>query len=299
MLKYKRGRLIHLHHLRNVTRKILGRMLQVDPTLRQFYKLSPKAMMLRLNISLEKATAIYHEIRDDEQNIFYKNNLKNIQTITIYDAQYPSLLKYIYDPPIVLYCLGNVELLKMKPSVSVIGTRKPSREGPQKVHFILAPLIHHNWTVVSGLAYGIDRIAHEITLQYGGNTIAVLGSGFHHLYPAAHAELFNKIREKGLVISEYPPHVKARKHHFPERNRIVSGLTEATLVIEAEKHSGTNITVDHALEQGREVYAVPGSILSSQTRGCHHMIQEGAKLVMHANDILEDFQSEKQLSFYS
>src|SRR5699024_9337460 len=143
--------------------------------------------------------------------------------------------------------------------------------------------------IVSGLVYGIDRFAHELTLKYNGNTIAVLGSGFNHLYPQAHDGLFKDIAQKGLVITEYPPHIRARKHHFPERNRIVSGLTVATLVIEAKEKSGTNITVEHALEQGKEIYAVPGSILCSKTKGCHKMIQEGAKLVMSANDILEDY----------
>lgn len=291
----KRKRLIHLHHLNSVTRKTLQLMLQIDPTLKLIYKLSPHQLSHRLSLSLERATAIYRELRDKDAYKTYQDNLNNITVVTIFDQQYPTVLKHIYDPPQVLYCLGNVNLLKASPSISVIGTRRPSQEGPQKLHFILAPLIHHGWTIVSGLAYGIDRHAHEITLKYKGKTIAVLGSGFHHLYPMSHDEIFQEIVQKGLVITEYPPHVRAKRYHFPERNRIVSGLTEATLVIEAEERSGTNITVDHALEQGKEVYAVPGSILSTQTTGCHKMIQQGAKLVMNAGDILEDY---NQMEFF-
>lgn len=289
-LKRKRERLIFLHQIDSITRRTLRKMLQFNPSLEKIFTLSPHELSYRLAIPLKRATSIYFDIRDKATINLYKNNLSNIQTVTIFDQHYPEQLKHIYDPPLVLYCIGNIDLLHTRPAISVIGTRKPSNEGPQKLHFILAPLIYHEWTIVSGLAYGIDRYAHEITLKYNGNTIAVLGSGFHHLYPVAHKELFDKITKEGLVITEYPPHVRARKHHFPERNRIVSGLTGATLVIEAEERSGTNITVELALEQGREVYAVPGSIFCAKTKGCHKMIQEGAKLVMSAQDILEDYE---------
>lgn len=290
-----RKRLIHLHHLRSVTRKTLEKMLELDSTLQKIYQLTPQELGHQLAITPKRATAIYNEVRDLEYYKTIRQHLNGITVVTIFDQIYPKMLKHIYDPPHVLYCLGNIKLLQNEPSISVIGTRKPSNEAPQKLHFILAPLIHHQYTIVSGLAYGIDKYAHELTLKYGGKTIAVLGSGFHHLYPTAHEHIFNEIIEKGLVITEYPPHIQAKRYHFPERNRIVSGLSRATLVIEAEERSGTNITVDHALEQGREVYAVPGSILNSQTVGCHKMIQQGAKLVMHANDIIEDYE---QLSFF-
>lgn len=289
-MKEKRDRLIYLHQVQSMTRTTLHKMLQFDPTLKEMFSLSPRQLSNHLAIPLKRAAAIYQDIRKEQTLTHYKQTVQQTDIVTIFDKHYPDQLNYIYDPPHVLYCLGNKNLLRTKPSISVIGTRKPSNEGPQKLHFILAPLVYHKWTIVSGLAYGIDRYAHEITLQYGGNTIAVLGSGFNHLYPASHANIFNEIVNRGLVISEYPPHIPARRHHFPERNRIVSGLTAATLVIEAEERSGTNITVELALEQGREVYAVPGSILSSQTKGCHKMIQDGAKLVMSAQDILEDYE---------
>lgn len=285
----RKKRLIHLHYSNKIPRRLLRRMLRFDPTLKKIYHLPVKDLQNYLRISFNQAIFIHNYVRNRQTYARLKQELQSITPVTIFDDEYPSLLKHIYDPPLVLYCLGDIQLLNATPSLSVIGTRKPSTEGPQKLHFILAPLIHHKWTIISGLAYGIDRHAHEITLQYKGKTIAVLGSGFHHIYPKAHEPIFKDIVHKGLVITEYPPYVRAEKSHFPERNRIVSGLTKATLVIEAEERSGTNITVDHALEQGKEVYAVPGSILNAQTTGCHRLIQQGAKLVMHAGDILEDY----------
>ena len=181
-------------------------------------------------------------------------------------------------------------MLNFTPSLSVIGTRQPSVEATQKIQLIVKPLIEKNWLIVSGMAKGIDSYAHQLALTYGGKTIAVLGGGFHHIYPKQNTSLYQDIVEKGLVISEYPPDLPPARYHFPERNRIISGMTYGTLVIEAMEKSGTSITVDQALDQGREVYAVPGSPLIPQTKGCHQMIQDGAKLVLGAQDILEDWQ---------
>lgn len=288
-MQINRKRLIHLHHLTHITRPLLRKMLEFDSSLQSIYSLTPKELSNYFSIRYEQASLLYREIHDRSLIDLFRKNLKDTEIVTIFDKTYPSLLRYIYDPPLVLYCQGNQKLLQLEPSISVIGTRKASQEAPQKLHFILAPLIHKDWSIVSGLAYGIDYYAHEMTLKYDGKTIAVLGSGFNHLYPTKHEAIFRQIAQKGLVVTEYPPHVQAKKHHFPERNRIISGLTKATLVIEATEKSGTNITVEHALEQGKEVYAVPGSILNANTIGCHRLIQDGAKLVMNANDILEDY----------
>src|SRR5690625_3753192 len=148
------------------------------------------------------------------------------------------------------------------------------------------------------MAKGIDSYAHKLALGHKGNTIAVLGGGFNHIYPKQNSMLYKQISEKGLVISEYPPHIPPKRYHFPERNRIISGLSFGTLVIEATERSGTLITVDQALDQGREVYAVPGSPLIPQTKGCHQMIQDGAKLVINADDIREDWKSIGNNLFY-
>lgn len=288
-MQEKRKRLIMLHHVPTITRSLLRNMLQKDSTLLSFFQMSPIHLSKELKIPLNRAITIYESLRDEKSWYYYWHNLKDVHVITIYDKDYPKILRHIYDYPLVLYGLGNKKLLNSQPSISVIGTRQPSPQGPQKLHFVVSPLVQLNWTIVSGLAYGIDRLAHELALRYNGNTIAVLGGGFHHIYPREHEPLFNIIATKGLIISEYPPHIKPKKYHFPERNRLVSGLSNATLVIEAKEKSGTYITVDHALEQGKEVYVVPGDILCQQTKGCHKMIQEGAKLVTSAKDILEDF----------
>src|SRR5699024_12422975 len=185
----------------------------------------------------------------------------------------PSHLRHIKDPPFVLYALGNTSLVNELHSLSVIGTRAPTEEAYMKTKQIISPLIKKACVIASGMAYGIDSMAHEITLQLGGRTIAILGSGFEYIYPRSNRALFHQIVAKGLVLTEYPPTMPARKYHFPESNRIISGITKATLVIEAKERSGTLITVDQALDQGKDVYAVPGSPLVEQTVGCHRMIQ--------------------------
>lgn len=218
------------------------------------------------------------------------HDLNNYSIITIVDEEYPNMLKQIKDPPLVLYVKGDQSLLQDYPNLSVIGTRKPSHEAMQKTALFIQPLIKRHWVIISGMAKGVDSFAHLLSLKYGGKTIAVLGGGFNHIYPKQNTSLFYEIYRKGLIISEYPPDQPPLRYHFPERNRIISGLSFGTLVIEATEKSGTLITVDQALDQGREVYAVPGSPLIPQTKGCHQMIQDGAKLVIDAKDILEDWE---------
>ncbi|WP_249869798.1 DNA-processing protein DprA [Oceanobacillus saliphilus] len=215
--------------------------------------------------------------------------MERFKIITIVDESYPPMLNTIKDAPLVIYALGDTSLLSDSPALSVIGTRNPSRDAGQKTELIVKPLIKDNWLIVSGMAKGIDSIAHQIALNSNGKTIAVLGGGFYHIYPKNNINLFKQIVKQGLVLSEYPPDVRPARYHFPERNRIISGLSFGTLVIEATERSGTLITVDQALDQGREVFAVPGSPLQPQTKGCHRMIQDGAKLVHEAGDIIEEW----------
>jgi len=237
-----------------------------------------------------------HNLSTQEQTTL---NLTRYTVITIIDGNYPDILRRIKDPPLVLYAQGDRYLLLDSPALSVIGTRNPSQEARRKMELIVRPIIENNWVIVSGMAKGIDRYAHELSLTYSGKTIAVLGGGFHHIYPQQNIGVFHKIRERGLVLSEYPPDMPPARYHFTERNRIISGLSFGTLVIEATERSGTLITVDQALDQGREVYAVPGSPLLPQTKGCHQMIQDGAKLVFEAEDILEDWHDIGENLFYS
>lgn len=288
-LKDVRNRLIHISRCSGITRRILRKMLHFDRTLRKIYQLSPIVMSELFHFPIERATKFHHDLHSPQTlNLLYKEQ-KQLKIITIVDENYPDMLKRIKDAPLVLYAKGNLNLLKNPFKISIIGTRNPSKEAYQKTRHYVQPLVSHGWLIVSGLARGIDRFAHEITLDYGGQTIAILGSGFHHPYPKENFHLLKKIVQKGLVLTEYPPHCPPAKFHFPERNRIISGLSLGTLVVEATEKSGTFITVDHALDQGRDVYVVPGPPNIPQTRGCHRLIQEGAKLVIDVNDILEEW----------
>lgn len=289
VLKKVRNRLIHLHRVPNITRKMLYRFLDHDHSLRLVYSMSSTEISHFLSISIQKANIVYNQIHSEHIRRLALKDCQNCHVITIFDKNYPQQMKHTYDAPLVLYALGNITLLNQQPSISVIGTRNPSHEGIPKLTTIVTPIIKEGWIIVSGLAYGIDSEAHLLTLRHQGHTIAVLGGGFNYIYPRENIELFHRIVKTGLVISEYPPDIPPRKYHFPERNRIISGISNATLVIEAKNKSGTLITVDQALEQGKEVYAVPGSPLLQQTEGCHQMIQDGAKLVIRAEDILEDW----------
>lgn len=210
---------------------------------------------------------------------------QSISSVTIFDENYPLLLKSIYDPPWVLYGQGDWTVLNRDKMISVVGTRNPSNQGKQALHKVLGPLIDNRWVVISGLAKGIDTFAHELCIQKNSLTAAVLGSGLLQIYPKENRELANKISEQGIVLSEFSPHVTPKRWHFPLRNRIISGLTRATLVAEARTKSGSLITADQALEQGRDVFAIPGSILEECANGTNFLIQNGAKLVMSAEDI--------------
>lgn len=287
-MEFAQKRLVHISQCRGVTRKFIRKMIAKDRTLRIVYEKSPKLLSSSFSISLQQAQLFYQDLHNDYLVHNINDQMKSYHVVTIFDPIYPQLLKSIPDAPLVLYAIGNISLLQQHSKISVIGTRNPTKEAYPKMKVILEPLIKNKLVIVSGMARGIDRYAHQLALQYNGWTIAVLGGGFQHIYPKEHVALFQQIARKGLVISEYPPYQRPKKYHFPERNRIISGLCFGTLVIEAKQRSGTLITVNHALDQGREVYAMPGSPLYPETRGCHEMIQDGAKIVLDANDILED-----------
>ena len=192
----------------------------------------------------------------------------------------------IPDPPLALFAWGDATLAAA-PSIAIVGSRRCSAVGAAVAKEIAAELAGAGFVVVSGLARGIDAAAHEGALQVKGATGAILGSGFDHIYPPEHRSLVGRIRRQGYVLSEYPPGVSARGFHFPERNRLISGLCQAVVVVEASQRSGSLITARLALEQGRDVMAVPGSVRSPLARGCHRLIREGAALVESARDVLE------------
>jgi DNA processing protein len=203
------------------------------------------------------------------------------------DPSYPARLKEIFDPPILLYAMGNVDLLQTH-SVAVVGTRRPTPYGQAVAQKISREVAEAGLTVVSGLARGIDTFAHRGALEAAGGTIAVLGSGVNVVYPRENEKLAAEICKRGLLISEFPMGTTAFPQNFPLRNRTISGVSYGVLVVEGAQYSGSLITARLALEQGREVFAIPGNIVSKQSWGPNLLIKDGAKLVQDANDIIEE-----------
>jgi DNA processing protein len=203
------------------------------------------------------------------------------------DADYPPLLREIPDAPPLLFVHGDTALLST-PQLAVVGSRNPSPGGQANAHDMAACLAETGLTITSGLALGIDAASHQGALDAGGRTLAVAGNGLDRVYPARHRQLAHAIAAGGALVSEFPPGTPPRAAHFPRRNRLISGLSLGTLVVEAALRSGSLITARLATEQGREVFAIPGSIHNPMTRGCHALIRQGAKLVESAHDIIEE-----------
>ncbi len=236
--------------------------------------------------------AIAHNIKttgneqfaDEQMSLLNKHGAK---MVTFWDPSYPPLLKKIFDPPAVLFVRGEFLETDYKP-IGVVGTRSPSSYGRLMAEKFAGELARKGVTVVSGLARGIDTLAHRAVLAMGGRTLAVLGSGVDVIYPDENRKLADQIITKGTLISEFPMGTKPDAPHFPRRNRIISGMSVAVLVVEAGQSSGALITADCALDQGRDVYAIPGNINNPKSSGCNHLIQQGAKLIRTPEDIFED-----------
>ena len=210
--------------------------------------------------------------------------------ITVMDEEYPAILKEIYDPPICLYVRGTLPDFSSN-SLAVVGSRRVTVYGRKMTAHLTEAAVYAGWKIVSGLAYGVDAIAHQVAVDLKGITVAVLGGGLARVHPQDHVPLARSIVENnGALISEYPMKFPVSRQSFPRRNRIVSGLSRAVLVVEAGIDSGALITATAALEQGRSVFAVPGMADNPQARGCHKLIKEGAKLTEDFEDILQDFE---------
>lgn len=208
--------------------------------------------------------------------------------LTLEDADYPNDLLQISDPPLILYAQGNLSLLRNECRIAMVGSRNPSAQGRQTAKDFARALSEQGICIVSGMALGIDGAAHEGALLASGSTIAVVGTGLDRVYPRKHLELAHRIADQGLLLSEYHLGVPPVASNFPKRNRIIAGLTQGTLVVEAALASGSLITARCAAEMGRDVMAIPGSIHSPQSKGCHALIRQGAKLVETAQDVLEE-----------
>jgi DNA processing protein len=211
---------------------------------------------------------------------------KGFRIITQINSDYPALLLHIPDPPPVLYCYGAMTGTQCH--IAMVGSRKATAYGKINAKCLAGALAAKGIAVVSGMARGIDTAAHIGALESGGRTVAVLGSGLECVYPAENMNLYHRIAESGAVLSEFPLDAKPDPHHFPQRNRIISGMALGTVVVEAAERSGSLITARLAAEQGREVFAVPGSIHATTAQGTHNLIRQGAKLVENAEDIIEE-----------
>ncbi|MBL7058296.1 DNA-protecting protein DprA [Patescibacteria group bacterium] len=284
-LKY----LITLSHFQKIGPQRLKLLQKHFPTTKDIFFAKPEDLIdkglsptlayefnyFRKNFNFEEAYAKYEK--------------EDIKFCAITDDNYPKLLKDIHDPPIILYYKGYINCLNNF-SISVVGSRKFTTYGRQACEDIVFKLAKNGLVIVSGLALGIDSLAHCAALEAGGITVGVLGTGVNrtHIYPASNRKLAERMIEAGgVIISEFPFGTLALKYNFPLRNRIIAGLTRGTLVIEANAKSGTLITAHSALDSGREVMAIPGSIYSETSAGTHKLIDEGAKLVTCAEDILK------------
>lgn len=215
----------------------------------------------------------------------------SVALVPIWSDEYPQLLKHIYDPPLALFCRGKLDALNRQ-GLAMVGTRKPTAAGKAGAEMLSRGLVENEFTVVSGGARGIDTIAHRTALKHGGSTIAVLGCGVDRAYPAENRQLFESIMDNGCIVSEFLMGTKPDAPNFPRRNRLISGMTHGTLVVEAAQKSGSLITAYYALDQNREVFAVPGSITSPQSAGTNALLQQGAKLVVKVQDILDELNVE-------
>ena len=209
---------------------------------------------------------------------------QKIKVLTILDGAYPQRLKEIYLPPIVLFYRGNLSLVNQR-AVAIVGSRDHSKYAKDCIHELIPTIVNDGIVVVSGLARGVDTLAHEETLKTSGNTIAVIGSGLDVVYPPENANLYDLIAKRGLILSEYPLQSRPLKFHFPYRNRIIAGLSHGVCVIEAKEKSGSLITANLALSENREVFAVPGSIFSTHSKGTNSLIEAGACLVSSGETI--------------
>ena len=268
----------------------LQKILNVSKTIENIWNMDKLALSKIDTLSKELIEEILNlEYRRNLQNYIYYMEKNNIKMLNIFDEKYPKKLKNIYDPPLVLYIKGDEKILN-EFGIGLIGCRMCTKYGEAVSKKFAKDLTKYNVNIISGLARGIDSYAHIGCLEEKGKTIAVVGTGLDIVYPKENEYLVNNIIENGgVIITEYIVGTKPEKENFPKRNRIISGLSDGILVVEAKEKSGTFITVDFALEQGKNVFAIPGNILSTTSKGTNELIKQGAKMVTKVEDILEEY----------
>ena len=259
----------------------------------------PSALSSANNLSTKQLYAFQQPDWQKIDNVIQASNVCHSHIICFEDSNYPQLLKEIYDPPLVIFLQGNTSLLNAQ-QIAVVGSRSASAGGRDTASTLSQELVQNNFIITSGLALGIDAAAHRGALSQRNSTIAVVATGLDQVYPSRHRSLAQDIiTSGGAIISEFLPGTQPRAGHFPKRNRIISGLSVGVLVVEAELKSGSLITARCALEQNRDVFAVPSSIANKQAKGCHWLIKQGAKLVEQCADIIDEiaFSDKPRLHF--
>ena len=283
--------LLRLHRTPLLSTRALSRLLEASDDLEIIFQLSAAQLrMLKIPPDAQRALRQDYNRRLIDQDMAAIDKL-DIQLIALNSAYYPELLKQISNPPPLLYVRGNINVLN-QPQLAMVGSRNTTRQGCDNAFWFSHEFARVGFTITSGLALGIDAQCHRGALAAKGNTLAVLGCGVDRVYPQSNRALFNEIlnTENSAVISEFPLGTEPRPPLFPQRNRIISGMSLGVLVVEATLKSGSLITARYAMEQGREVFAIPGSIHNGGTKGTNTLIQQGAKLVLTAADVMEEFQ---------
>lgn len=250
---------------------------------------SKDELFLLLKLGQTQKNDLWNALQSKQLSQKIQQNLKVSHFLAILDKRYPSQLQEIYSPPVVLFYQGDLELLDSKKLLGVVGARQCSSYALQALTQLLPNVIQQKLILVSGLAKGVDGLSHQLALKHHGKTIAVIGNGLDISYPSCNRALQTQIAHAGLLLSEYPLESRPLKYHFPLRNRIIAGLCQTVLVVEARHHSGSLITANLALQENRNVLALPGRINDIYSTGCNELIAAGAKPVLNSNDILEEF----------
>jgi len=258
------------------------------PELKDIWEVGRKEFFAIEGVSEDiKEKVLANRNNQNIKRLFEKIQEQNLNVITIYDENYPNRLRYIYDSPRVLYLKGQT-FVDEELSIAIVGSRKSTSYGKWACEKFTRELVNMGVTIISGLAAGIDAIAHKMALENGGKTIGVLGSGIDVIYPKRNLSLYKEMEEKATIISEFPIGMPPLAHNFPQRNRIISGLSLGVIVIEAQEKSGSLITAHHAIEQGKDVFALPGNINSIFSSGTNKLIRDGARPLLEIEDIIEE-----------
>lgn len=292
MIYHKNTIIFWLKNACGVTNINLLNIVRLEEDLNKILVMVPSELALKFKVKMHVAVTVSENKALLERCDYYREAVSEarrcgVDIITYVDDEYPMCLKEIYDAPVVIFIKGGL-LKKDKKAIAIVGSRHPTAYGKKVAYNLGKELAQQGFTIISGLASGIDAASHLGALDGGGRTLAILGTGLDVCYPKSNKKLFMQIIESGAALSEYPVGTEARPYHFPQRNRIISGLSCGVVVVEAGLKSGTMITVNHGLEQGKQIFAVPGNIYNSMSKGTNQLLRNGAAIVTEIKDILNE-----------